>query len=221
MGYLLAMSAEFRDWLADLSVSDPASARLAGAALAALLAEGAGLGPPAVTRIDDGPRYRGAALGAALEQTRQRKLERLAVARSHTTEAAELVTDIDHQLDELRTLQATLGGQHLRAVRAGRQDLADELADNLAGTADHLAELRQRLPGVIRNREQLAAKSQRLQEQFDAFTARTESLKARFRAAEGARAAEEAIAAVTRAAGDASQPGRDADAPAEGAESPA
>ena len=140
MGYLLAMSAEFRDWLADLSVSDPASARLAGAALAALLAEGAGLGPPAVTRIDDGPRYRGAALGAALEQTRQRKLERLAVARSHTTEAAELVTDIDHQLDELRTLQATLGGQHLRAVRAGRQDLADELADNLAGTADHLAE---------------------------------------------------------------------------------
>ena len=41
MGYLLAMSAEFRDWLADLSVSDPASARLAGAALAALLAEGA------------------------------------------------------------------------------------------------------------------------------------------------------------------------------------
>ncbi len=48
MGYRLQMSAEIRDWLADLRDSDPPAALLAGQALAALAEEGEGLGPPLV-----------------------------------------------------------------------------------------------------------------------------------------------------------------------------
>ena len=48
MGYRLQMSAEIRDWLADLRDTDPPAALLAGQALAALAEEGEGLGPPLV-----------------------------------------------------------------------------------------------------------------------------------------------------------------------------
>ena len=48
MGYALRMSGEIHDWLADLRRSDPPSALLVGRALAALMSEGASLGPPLV-----------------------------------------------------------------------------------------------------------------------------------------------------------------------------
>ena len=48
MGYRLRMSGEIHDWLADLHDSDPVAAMLTGQALAALIGEGASLGPPLV-----------------------------------------------------------------------------------------------------------------------------------------------------------------------------
>ena len=46
MSYLLRISAELHDWLADLRRSDPPAAMLVAQALTALMSEGARLGPP-------------------------------------------------------------------------------------------------------------------------------------------------------------------------------
>ena len=51
MGYRLRMSGEIHDWLADLNETDPPAAMQVGQALAALMSEGAGLGPPLVVPV--------------------------------------------------------------------------------------------------------------------------------------------------------------------------
>lgn len=69
MGYRLRMSGEIQDWLIDLAGSDPSSAMLVGQALAALLDEGAALGPPLVIPLKDRPRPEG--LPEALDRAYQ------------------------------------------------------------------------------------------------------------------------------------------------------
>ena len=53
MSYLLRMSAEIRDWLAGLRLTDPQAALRAGQALAALIEAGPDLGPPCVVPLAD------------------------------------------------------------------------------------------------------------------------------------------------------------------------
>jgi hypothetical protein len=48
VSYLLRMSGEIHDWLADLHETDPPAAVQVGQALSALMSEGASLGPPLV-----------------------------------------------------------------------------------------------------------------------------------------------------------------------------
>jgi hypothetical protein len=79
MGYLLRMSAEIHDWLADLQRTDPLAAVLAGEALAALMSEGASLEAPLVTAVAD---PRPGDLRAALDLSYQVRLEQLQVARA-------------------------------------------------------------------------------------------------------------------------------------------
>jgi hypothetical protein len=55
VGYLLLMSDEIHDWLADLRGSDLSAAMFVGEALVALMSEGASLGPPLVASLA-GPR---------------------------------------------------------------------------------------------------------------------------------------------------------------------
>jgi hypothetical protein len=154
MGYRLQMSAEIRDWLADLRDSDTPAALLAGQALAALAEEGEDLGPPLVCPVDrPGPED----LQGALDRHYQAWLESLTGMRRRVADAATLRRDIEQQI-------------------AGLQSQS-------AGQADQLAELRRLLTGVTEAEERLTVASQREQARADAFRTRKEVLKAAYTAA--------------------------------------
>jgi DNA-binding XRE family transcriptional regulator len=149
MGYRLQMSAEIRDWLADLRDSDPPAALLTGQALAALAEEGEGLGPPLVCPADrPGPED----LQGALDRHYQGLLESLTGMRRRVADAATRRRDIEQQIAELQSQPA--------------------------GQADRLAELRRLLTGVTEAEERLTVASQREQARADAFRTRKEILKA-------------------------------------------
>src|SRR6266571_910675 len=162
MGYRLQMSAEIRDWLADLRDSDPPAALLAGQALAALAEEGEGLGPPLVCPADrPGPED----LQGALDRRFQAWLESLTGMRRRVADAVTLRRDIEQQI-------------------AGLQSQA-------AGQADQLAE-RRLLAGVTEAEGRLTVASQREQARADAFRIRKEVLKAAYTAARAEYLIEEA-----------------------------
>ena len=145
MGYRLRMSGEIHDWLADLHDSDPAAAMLTGQALAALIGEGASLGPPlvvpaAATWPED--------LVAALDASCQDRLERLQVMRRRVAEAAWLVRDMKDQIDVLESVQARLDDRRRRALEAGREEEAAKAADRLAAAQQEAAQARDMLPWI-------------------------------------------------------------------------
>src|SRR6266568_4906991 len=163
MGYRLQLSAEIRDWLADLRDSDPPAALLAGQALAALAEEGEGLGPPLVCPADrPGPED----LQGALDRRYQAWLESLTGMRRRVADAVTLRRDIEQQIAEVQP--------------------------QAAGQADQLAELRRLLTGVTEAEERLTAASQREQARTDAFRTRKEVLKAAYTAARAEYLIEEA-----------------------------
>ena len=163
MGYRLQMSAEIRDWLADLRDSDPPAALLAGQALAALAEEGEGLGPPLVCPAGPpGPED----LQGALDRRYQALLESLTGMRRQVADAATLRRDLEQQIAELQSQPA--------------------------GQADQLAELRRLLTGVTGAEERLTVASQREQARADAFRIRKEVLKAAYTAARAEYLIEEA-----------------------------
>src|ERR1700739_1405841 len=99
------MSGEIHDWLTDLHSTDPPAAMMVGQALAALMSEGASLGPPLVIPVaatwpED--------LVAALDDSYQHRLDRLQVVRKRVAEAAWLAKDLQDQIDELESAQARL-----------------------------------------------------------------------------------------------------------------
>ena len=174
MGYRLQMSAEIRDWLADLRDSDPPAALLAGQALAALAEEGEGLGPPLVCPAGrPGPED----LQGALDRRYQALLESLTGMRRQVADAATLRRDLEQQIAELQSQPA--------------------------GQADQLAELRRLLTGVTGAEERLTVASQREQARADAFRIRKEVLKAAYTAARAEYLIEEAAGRIpaTRAPG--------------------
>ena len=119
MGYRLRMSGEIHDWLADLHETEPPAAGLVGQALAALMSEGASLGPPLVVPVaatwpED--------LLAALDASYQHRLDRLQVVRRRVAEAAWLVKDIQDQIDDLESAQARLDERRRRALEAGQEE---------------------------------------------------------------------------------------------------
>jgi DNA-binding XRE family transcriptional regulator len=163
MGYRLQMSAEIRDWLADLRDSDPPAALLAGQALAALAEEGESLGPPLVCPADrPGPED----LQGALDRRYQAWLESLTGMRRRVADAVTLRRDIEQQIAEVQSQAADQTGQ--------------------------LAELRRLLTGVTEAEERLTAASQREQARTDAFRTRKEVLKAAYTAARAEYLIEEA-----------------------------
>ena len=180
MGYRLRMSGEIHDWLADLHDSDPAAAMLTGQALAALISEGASLGPPlvvpaAVTWPED--------LAAALDAAYQDRLERLQLMRRRAAEAAWLVRDMKDQIDVLESAQARLDDRRRRALEAGREEEAAKAADRLAAAQQEAAQARQLLPWITETETWLDTRLWRLQARIDAFRTRKELLKAKYTAA--------------------------------------
>jgi hypothetical protein len=128
VGYLLRMSDEIRDWLDDLRDSEPVAARQVGAALTALISEGASLAAPLVIALESPP----------------------APSPAGGPEAAALIRDIERQVAELEARQAQLGDQRWQALQEGRPEAAAQAVDELARVQGQLAELRRVPPGAER-----------------------------------------------------------------------
>jgi phage shock protein A/DNA-binding XRE family transcriptional regulator len=200
VGYLLRMSGEIHDWLTDLRGSDVSAAMLVGQALAALMSEGASLGPPLVAPLAGSPRP--AELAEALDRSYQDKLERLTAARRREADAATLVRQIQKQAAELESAQAKLDEQRHRALEAGRPQEAAEAAGDLAGVRHQIAEMRRLLPGVSQAEHRLRGRCQRLQLRTEAFRIRKETLKAAYTAARASLLVQETMAASAQAGDD-------------------
>ena len=177
MGYRLRMSGEIHDWLADLHETDPAAALLVGQALAALMSEGASLGPPLVVPVaETWPED----LAAALDASYQHRLDRLQVVRKRAAEAAWLVRDIQDQVDELESARARLEDRRRRALEAGRKDEAEQAGRRRAVAERDITQARQLLPWLTETEAWLRTRLQRLERRTDEFRVRKELLKATY-----------------------------------------
>jgi phage shock protein A/DNA-binding XRE family transcriptional regulator len=202
VGYALRMSGEIHDWLTGLRGTGPPAAMLVGQALAALMSEGASLGPPLVASLAGSPPP--AELAEALDRAYQDRLEQLTAVRRRVADAATLVKDIQNQAAELESAQAKLAERRRRARDAGRPEEAAEAAGKLAEVQHQAAEARRLLPGVLEAEHRLGEQSQRLQARTDAFRTRKEALKAAYTAARASLLVHEAIAAPGPAGDDSS-----------------
>ena len=177
MGYRLRMSGEIHDWLADLHETDPAAAMLVGQALAALMSEGASLGPPLVVPVaETWPED----LVAALDASYQHRLDRLQVVRKRAAEAACLVRDIQDQIDELESARARLDDRRRRALEAGRKDEAEQASRRRTVAERDITQARQLLPWLTETEAWLRTRLQRLERRTDEFRVRKELLKATY-----------------------------------------
>jgi phage shock protein A len=180
VGYRLRMSGEIHDWLADLHESDPAAAMLVGQALAALMSEGAGLGPPLVVPVAaTWPEDMVAALNASYEH----RLDRVKVVRRRTAEAAWLVKDLQDQIDELESAQARLADRRRRALAEGRTEDAEQAARQQATAERDITKARQLVPWITETEGWLRTRLDRMQRRADEFRVRNELLKATYTAA--------------------------------------
>jgi phage shock protein A len=177
VSYRLRMSGEIHDWLADLHHTDPAAALLVGQALAALMTEGASLGPPLVVPVaETWPED----LAAALDASYQHRLDRLQVVRKRAAEAAWLVRDIQEQIDELESARARLEDRRRRALEAGRGDEAEQAGRQRTAAERDITQARQLLPWLTETETWLRTRLQRLQRRTDEFRVRKELLKATY-----------------------------------------
>ena len=158
MGYLLRMSDEIHDWLADLHRSDPPTAMSVAQALAALMSDGASLGPPLVIPAADFSSPEN--LMAALDSSYQDRLEQMNAVRRRVAETATLVRDLQNRLAELESATA--------ATSAPSQETA---------------EVRRLLARMTETERRLYVRSQRMQARIDDFRTRREVLKATYTAA--------------------------------------
>jgi len=200
VSYRLRMSDEIHDWLADLHHTDPAAALLVGQALAALMTEGASLGPPLVVPVaETWPED----LAAALDASYQHRLERLQVVRKRAAEAACLVRDIQDQVDDLESARARLEDRRRRALEEGRRDDAEQAGRQRTAAERDITQARQLLPWLTETETWLRTRLQRLQRRTDEFRVRKELLKATYVTARAElQVAEEIPAASDPAAAD-------------------
>ena len=180
MAYRLRMSGEIHDWLAGLQHTDPAAALPVGQALAALISEGASLGPPLVVPVaETWPED----LAAALDASYQYRLDRLQVLRKRTAEAASLVKDLQDQVDELESARARLDDRWRRARDAGRREEVELAGRQRAAAERDITQARQLLPWISETEAFLRTRLDRRQRRNDEFRVRKELLKASYRAA--------------------------------------
>ena len=177
MGYRLRMSGEIHDWLADLNETDPVAALPVGQALAALISEGASLGPPLVVPVTETwPED----LAAALDASYQYRLDRLQLVRKRAAGAAGLVKDIQDQVDELESARARLEDRRRRALEAGRKDEVEQAGRQRTVAERDITQARQLLPWLTETEAWLRTRLQRLERRTDEFRVRKELLKASY-----------------------------------------
>jgi phage shock protein A len=206
------MSDEIHDWLADLHASDPAAAMLVGQALAALMSEGASLGPPLVVPVaETWPED----LAAALDASYQHRLDRLQVVRKRTAGAAWLVRDIQDQVDELESVRARLEDRRRRALEAGRKDEVEQADGQRAVAERDITQARKLLPWLTETEAWLRTRLQQLQRRTDEFRVRKEILKATYVTARAEVQVAEEVPAASDPGAAAEAAGRFRDATAE------
>ena len=206
MSYLLRMSGEIHDWLADLHETDPAAALQVGWALAALMSEGASLGPPLVVPVaETWPED----LPAALDASYQHRLDRLQAVRKPAADAAWLVKDIQDQVDELESARARLEDRRRRALAAGRRDEAEQAGRQRDVAERDITQARQLLPWLSETEAWLRTRLQRMSRRTDEFRVRAEVLKATYVTARAELQLAEEIPAATDP-GAAAEVGREA-----------
>jgi hypothetical protein len=177
VSYLLRMSGEIHDWLADLHETDPAAALQVGQALTALMSEGASLGPPLVVPVaETWPED----LPAALDASYQHRLDRLQAVRKPAADAAWLVKDIQNQVDELESARARLEDRRRRALAAGRRDEAEQAGRQRDVAERDITQARQLLPWLSETEAWLRTRLQRMSRRTDEFRVRKELLKATY-----------------------------------------
>jgi phage shock protein A len=192
MGYVLRMSAEIHDWLTNLRGEDPAAAAVVGDALAALIREGAALGPPLVVPVS----RRRPDPADALDQAYQDSLVWTQIVRRRVADAATLARDILSQVTELESLRDQLSVQRQRALDEDMPDAAAMTMERLTAAEDLAAKLRRRLPGIIEAERQLTDRSRAVHAQTDAFRTRKEVLKATYSVAQAECWLEENLASL-------------------------
>jgi len=180
VGYRLRMSGEIHDWLADLNEADAPAAMQVGQALAALMSEGAGLGPPLVVPVaatwpED--------MVAALDASYERRLDRLRVMRKRAAEAAWLVKDLRAQIDELESAQARLEDQRRAALEEGREEDAEQAGRQRTTAERDITQARQLVPWIAETEGWLQTRLDRTQRRTDEFRICKELLKAAYTAA--------------------------------------
>jgi DNA-binding XRE family transcriptional regulator len=169
LGHRLRMTAELRDWLAELGESQPATAAEVGAALVAVLqsAELSSLGilsqpGPAAAPVSDDPR-------ATVDDAYRQQLENLQPLRRRVADAA----------TRRRGVEVRISAQRAAGADAAVLDgLAEQLAAAHAGEAA------------------LARVSKRIQLEVEAFRTAKETAKARYTAAEASLRIAEAVEAA-------------------------
>ena len=177
MSYLLRMSGEIHDWLADLHETDPAAALQVGQALAALMSEGASLSPPLVVPVaETWPED----LAAALDASYQHRLDGLKAARKRVADAAWLVKDIQDQIDELESARARLAGRQRAALAADRTDEAEQAGRQRSAAERDITRARELLPWLTETEAWLRTRLQRMNRRTDEFRVRNEVLKATY-----------------------------------------
>ena len=177
MSYLLRMSGEIHDWLADLHETDPAAALQVGQALAALMSEGASLGPPLVVPVaETWPED----LPAALDASYQHRLDGLKAVRKRVADAAWLVKDIQDQIDELESARARLAGRQRAALAADRTDEAEQAGRQRSAAERDITRARELLPWLTETEAWLETRLQRMNRRTDEFRVRKELLKATY-----------------------------------------
>jgi hypothetical protein len=113
VGYALSMSAEIREWLADLTVRDPDAAIAVGQALVALADAGPDLGPPVVVALDNPDP---SADPAELDYSYQNRLERLQALRRAVADVSTLSQELKAHINELQESQSTADVAELRRL---------------------------------------------------------------------------------------------------------
>jgi Helix-turn-helix len=177
VSYLLRMSGEIHDWLADLHETDPAPALQVGQALAALMSEGASLGPPLVVPVaETWPED----LPAALDASYQHRLDGLKAVRKRVADAAWLVKDIQDQIDELESARARLAGRQRAALAADRTDEAEQAGRQRSAAERDITRARELLPWLTETEAWLQTRLQRMNRRTDEFRVRKELLKATY-----------------------------------------
>jgi hypothetical protein len=170
VGYALSMSAEIREWLASLSLSDPDAAMAVGQALVALAHAGPDLGPPVVVALHDPAP---SADPAELDNVYQNRLDRLHALRRTAGEVSHLREEVQAHMAELENSQSAADVAELRRLMS-RLDRTEQRLTSISRQEQAEAEAFRSRKEILKARFTAASANRALAEEFDRAAMGTE-----------------------------------------------